>query len=165
MLHTKAVPKSQLSNTTAAKIQQNIDGIFITTSIENGSKQAKRRAAESLRTVRPKIKRKLSKDELLNEIEVIRKLRKKLLGCSSRTVGDALARWNAGTRSSDTVSTAGGRGRHGPQVTRVPMTRQALTSTQEFVREKRIGQERVTATQVLDFLIERKIVDVRQGTL
>jgi transposase len=42
--------------------------------------------------------------------------------------------------------------------TRIPQTRSVLSSVREFVRDRRSRRERVTGRQVLDFMVEKKII-------
>jgi hypothetical protein len=51
-------------------------------------------------------------------------------------------------------------GQGGKRATRVPQTPKVVGTVQEFVRDKQSRQEHVTGRQVLDFLIEKKIVKV-----
>jgi transposase len=52
------------------------------------------------------------------------------------------------------------RGNFNKKATRIPQTSTTLAVVREFVRDKRSRREHVTGRQVLDFLIEKKIVKV-----
>jgi transposase len=52
------------------------------------------------------------------------------------------------------------RGNFNKKMTRIPQTLKVLSAVQEFIRDKRSRREHVTGRQVLDFLIEKKIVEV-----
>ncbi len=85
-----------------------------------------------------------------------------LLGRSSRTVSSVLREWNisntdeTGTRN--IFSTNIGRGNTKSKRTRIPNTLACKRIVRDFARMKRMNAEHVTARQVLDHLIDRRIV-------
>ncbi|EGD78711.1 hypothetical protein PTSG_01691 [Salpingoeca rosetta] len=93
-----------------------------------------------------------------------------LLGLSANTVGKAYARWNAAKREAgggppSTVPVAGLRGNFNKKDTRVPVTNATLVGVREYVREQRAAQKRVTAGNVLEYLIERDVISVKKSQL
>jgi hypothetical protein len=80
----------------------------------------------------------------------------KAFSLSTRTFQKILDDFDQGGNAYQSVRA----GRGGTRATRVPQTLKVVTTVREFVQDKRSRREHVTGRQVLDFLIEKKIVKV-----
>lgn len=90
-----------------------------------------------------------------------------LLGRSVATVSAVVKGWTDAIAEKqlpcDAVEMRANRGNRQAKVTRVPNTREMYVKVRNFVREERMNHKRVTAAQVMEFLIEDKVLDVEVG--
>lgn len=77
-----------------------------------------------------------------------------LLGYSTSTVSRVMSEWNA----SRSVTVSDAPANRLPKRTRVPLTKEVLLLVRTFVRERRMAQRRVVAKDVMQLLIQHKIL-------
>lgn len=93
----------------------------------------------------------------------------RLTGCGVKTVSNLYRKWHFRAQkdqdSQTAVVTAGSRGNFCRKATRIPSTAYVGALVRQFIRDRRINQERVTATQVLGMLRENRIVNIKESPL
>eukprot|EP01147_Barroeca_monosierra_P005758 gene5758-226_t len=90
------------------------------------------------------------------------------LGYSASVVGKSFARWNEAKREHPGVCptqvyAAGRRGNFSSKKTRVPIKPAIVKDVVRFIRQKRLKREKVSTKDVLDFLVNKKIIKLKQG--